>query len=78
MKDIVELTRLAKELTRWMIEMSSANENKGYKFRLEYTETDFYEDDKDERNKYDMKYAAYGDTAKGYCTLIGWVKRWII
>jgi hypothetical protein len=54
-----------------MIEMSSANENKGYKFRLEYTETDFYEDDKDERNKYDMKYAAYGDTAKGYCTLIG-------
>lgn len=46
------------------VEMSTVNENKGYKFRLEYTETDFYEDDKDEHNKYDMKYVAYGDTAK--------------
>lgn len=43
----------------------SAEDNKGYKFRLELTETDFYEDDEHhEHSKNDIKFVVYGDTAK--------------
>lgn len=31
------------------------------KFKIEFTETDYYEEDKE---KYDIKFTAYGDTAK--------------
>ena len=42
------------------------NENKGYKFKIEFTESNFYpsEESENAHDRYDIKFTAYGDNAK--------------
>lgn len=41
--------------------VNETSENKGYRFKMEFTETDYFEE---EGEKYDIKFTSYGDSAK--------------
>jgi hypothetical protein len=41
-----------------------STENKGYKFRFESTETEFYEDDEHGHGTSSTRFVTYGDTAE--------------